>query len=63
MFQARALHALRPELPILLMTGHRGLVEPRAVRAAGIREVLKKPLLSADLAQGLARHLGSAATR
>jgi hypothetical protein len=26
-------------------------------RAAGIREILKKPLLSADLAQGLARHL------
>jgi FixJ family two-component response regulator len=52
-----ALHEIRPELPILLMTGHRGLVESHKVRAAGIREVLKKPLLSADLAKGLARHL------
>jgi CheY-like chemotaxis protein len=60
---ASALHAIRPELPILLMTGHRGLVEPGAVRAAGIREVLKKPLLSADLAKGLARQLGSATAR
>ena len=60
---ATAVHETRPELPILLMTGHRGLVEPRTVRAAGIREVLKKPLLSADLAKGLARHLGSVTAR
>ena len=39
------------------MTGHGGRVETRAARAVGIREVLKKPLLSADLAKGLARHL------
>jgi signal transduction histidine kinase/ActR/RegA family two-component response regulator len=54
---AVALHELRPDLPILLMTGHRGLDESRGFGAAGIREVLKKPLLSADLARGLARHL------
>jgi hypothetical protein len=39
------------------MTGHGGTVEARASRAAGIRGVLKKPLRSADLAKGLARHL------
>ena len=54
---ATALHEIRPELPVVLMTGHRGLVELRGLRAAGIREVLRKPLLSADLAEGLARHL------
>jgi signal transduction histidine kinase/ActR/RegA family two-component response regulator len=54
---AIALHEIRPELPVVLMTGHRGLVEARGLRAAGIREILRKPLLSADLAQGLARHL------
>jgi DNA-binding NtrC family response regulator len=54
---AIALHDIRPDLPIILMTGHRGLVEARGSRAAGIREVLKKPLLSADLAKGIARHL------
>ena len=54
---ATALHEIRPDLPIILMTGHGGRVDAREARAAGIREVLKKPLLSADLAQGLARHL------
>ena len=54
---ATALHEIRPEVPIILMTGHGGRVDAREVRAVGIREVLKKPLLSADLAQGLARHL------
>jgi signal transduction histidine kinase/ActR/RegA family two-component response regulator len=54
---AVALHEIRPDLPILLMTGRGGTVEARRSRAAGIREVLKKPLLSADLAQGLARYL------
>jgi len=54
---ASALHEIRPDLPIILMTGYGGTVEARASRAAGIREVLKKPLLTADLAKGLARHL------
>jgi signal transduction histidine kinase len=54
---ASALHEIRPDLPIILMTGHGGPVKSRGPRAAGIREVLKKPLLSADLAKGLARHL------
>jgi FixJ family two-component response regulator len=54
---AIALHEIRPDLPIILMTGHRWLVEARGSRAAGIREALKKPLLSADLAKGIARHL------
>jgi signal transduction histidine kinase/CheY-like chemotaxis protein len=55
---ATALHEIRPDLPIILMTGHGGRVGPRELHATGIREVLKKPLLSADLAKGLARHLG-----
>ena len=54
---ATALHEIRPDLPIILMTGHGAPVAARGSRAAGIREVLKKPLLSADLAKGLARHL------
>jgi len=54
---ATALHEIRPDLPIILMTGHGRPVESRGSRAAGIREILRKPLLSADLAEGLARHL------
>jgi CheY-like chemotaxis protein len=54
---AAALRALRPELPVLLMTGHEGGIRPDRARVAGVREVLRKPLLSRVIAEGLARHL------
>jgi signal transduction histidine kinase len=54
---AGAMHQLRPDLPIVLMTGHIGHAENDRARPAGIREVIKKPLLSAAIAQCLARHL------
>jgi CheY-like chemotaxis protein len=54
---AVALHRMRPELPIILMTGHGGEAQSHQLRAAGICEVLKKPFLSRDIAESLARHL------
>jgi signal transduction histidine kinase/CheY-like chemotaxis protein len=54
---ATAVHALRPHLPIVLMTGYGGPVPSDRVQDAGIREVIRKPLLSATIAQCLARHL------
>jgi signal transduction histidine kinase/ActR/RegA family two-component response regulator len=54
---ATALHQIRPDLPIVLMTGYVGPVQSRALATAGIREVLKKPLLSRTLANCLARYL------
>jgi DNA-binding NtrC family response regulator len=54
---AVALHELRPELPIILMTGHGGEMSLHRRRAAGICEVLKKPLLTRDIAESLTRHL------
>lgn len=54
---AAALHELRPELPIILMTGHGGEVSSHRLRAAGVCEILKKPLLTRDIAESLARHL------
>jgi CheY-like chemotaxis protein len=54
---AAALHALRPGLPIILMTGAGPPIRAQNLRAAGIREVVKKPLLAAALAELLARHL------
>lgn len=51
---AAALRAIRPHLPILLMTGYGGPVEsPRP----DVREILRKPLVSADIARAIARHL------
>jgi signal transduction histidine kinase/ActR/RegA family two-component response regulator len=58
---AAAVHRIRPDLPVLLVTGHGAPPSPEAVQAAGVRQVLRKPLLSEDLARALARHL--AATR
>lgn len=49
---AAALHAIRPDLPILLMTG--GPVESQP---PDIREILRKPLLPTDIAGAIARHL------
>jgi signal transduction histidine kinase/ActR/RegA family two-component response regulator len=60
---AAALHRLRPALPIILMTGHGGEVPSNRRRAAGICEVLKKPLLTRDIAESLTRHLPDAAAR
>ena len=54
---AAALHRIRPDLPIILMTGHSGEIRSHRLRAAGICGVLKKPLLSREMAESLARHL------
>jgi signal transduction histidine kinase len=56
---AGALHEIRPRLPVILMTGGARPIPSHRLQAAGIREVLKKPLLSATIAQLLARHLVS----
>ena len=50
-------HQIRPDLPILLMTGDIRPLRPERIRAAGIREILRKPLLAAQLGECLARHL------
>ncbi|MGH6896207.1 MAG: two-component system VirA-like sensor kinase [Geminicoccaceae bacterium] len=54
---AAEVHRIRPALPIVLMTGYGGPIEARGLRAAGICEVLRKPLSSAEIAASLARHL------
>jgi two-component system cell cycle sensor histidine kinase/response regulator CckA len=54
---ARAVLSLRPDLPVLVMTG---LMEPRqqaALQQAGVREILFKPVPRTDLARAVARHL------
>jgi CheY-like chemotaxis protein len=53
------LHEIRSDLPIVLMTGYGRTLRSRQLAAAGISEVINKPLLSAAVAQCLARHLHS----
>jgi PAS domain S-box-containing protein len=56
---AREIRRIRPDIPIILMSGHGGV--PLANRAAGIgvNEVLRKPLQRGDLAESFARNLRS----
>jgi CheY-like chemotaxis protein len=52
---AREIHLLRPDIPIVLMSGYSGAQLLERARAAGIREVLRKPLQSTDIAECLGR--------
>jgi CheY-like chemotaxis protein len=57
---ARHLLALRPDLPVIMLTG---FVEPErqaAILASGVRQVLSKPPSVPELARALATHLTAA---
>jgi signal transduction histidine kinase/ActR/RegA family two-component response regulator len=56
---ATAMHRIRPEVPIVLVTGQGASPDADQLRAAGIRHVLRKPLLSVDMARALAQHVGA----
>jgi len=54
---AREIKLLRPDVPIILMSGHGGAPLEHRAAAIGVKEVLHKPLQRADLAESLARAL------
>jgi signal transduction histidine kinase/ActR/RegA family two-component response regulator len=54
---AAELRRLRPDVAVLLMTGYAGAVPPGRLRAAGVREVLRKPLALRTVAEALSRQL------
>jgi signal transduction histidine kinase/ActR/RegA family two-component response regulator len=51
---AAAVRRLRPGLPVLLMSGYVSSALVARAQAAGVREVLPKPLVARDIAQALA---------
>ncbi len=56
---AEQLLAVRPDLPVVMLTGY---VEPdrqAAILASGVRDVLRKPPTLAELGQCLARHVAA----
>ena len=57
---AREIRLLKPDVPIILMSGHGGAPLALGAAAIGVKEVLHKPLQRADLAESLARALGHA---
>jgi DNA-binding NtrC family response regulator len=54
---AVTLHRIRPELPVILMTGYNESDRLHPPHIANIQEILKKPLRSLDIAKSIARHL------
>jgi CheY-like chemotaxis protein len=54
---AREIALLRPDIPIVLMSGYSGPSLNERARAVGVREVLRKPLQSKDLAESFGRVL------
>ncbi len=58
---ATALHALRPELPIVLASGYGGPQLEQRAAAARITVLVKKPVARAELARAVARALREAA--
>jgi signal transduction histidine kinase/CheY-like chemotaxis protein len=56
---AREIRQIQPTLPIILMSGNGGAQLKQRAAAVGAKEVLRKPLQGRDLAESLARVLGS----
>jgi two-component system cell cycle sensor histidine kinase/response regulator CckA len=54
---ARALRIHRPDLPIVLVSGYPGAIQVQQARAAGVSEILSKPVQSREIATALARAL------
>jgi CheY-like chemotaxis protein len=54
---ARQIALLRPDLPIVLMSGYGGAQLQARARAVGIREILRKPLQRKDIAESFGRVL------
>jgi len=54
---ARQLRAIRPELPVILMSGYSGSVTDEMLRDAGIQELLEKPIAPRALAEAVQRTL------
>jgi PAS domain S-box-containing protein len=56
---AREIRLQRPDIPIVLMSGYSGAPLDERARVVGVREVLRKPLQSKDIAECFGRVLRS----
>jgi FixJ family two-component response regulator len=54
---AREIRQLRPGISIILMSGYGGSQLSERAQAAGVIDVLRKPLVRRDIAEPLARAL------
>jgi signal transduction histidine kinase/CheY-like chemotaxis protein len=58
---AREIRRLRPDLPVILMSGHSSAALAERAHAEGVVAVLRKPLAGADIAEALERALQAGA--
>jgi len=56
---AREIRRIRPDIPVVLMSGHGGVRLANRAAEIGVNEVLHKPLQRGDLAESIARHVRS----
>jgi PAS domain S-box-containing protein len=56
---AGEIRRIRSDVPVVLMSGHGGVRLENRAAGIGVNEVLHKPLQRGDLAESIARHLGS----
>ena len=54
---ARELLRIRPDIPIILVTGFSQDIEPEHVHELGIREFMMKPMTARDLSEAIQRVL------
>jgi signal transduction histidine kinase/ActR/RegA family two-component response regulator len=54
---ARQIRRVRPDLPVILMSGHSSAALAERAHAEGVAAVLRKPLAGADIAEALERAL------
>jgi FixJ family two-component response regulator len=54
---AEQIHRIRPDIPIVLMSGFTSAALATRARDAGVVEVLAKPLVARDIARALANAL------
>jgi two-component system, cell cycle sensor histidine kinase and response regulator CckA len=55
---AVAVHAIRPEIPVIVTTGNAGRMDQAAANAAGVRHVLQKPFDMQSLSRVVREALG-----
>jgi PAS domain S-box-containing protein len=60
---AQSIRAIRPAIPILLMTGYSGGKLVHQAAESGVNQVLRKPLRRRELAESLARALNSGSSK
>jgi len=58
---ARRLLRIRPDLPVVIVTGYVETVRQQLLEATAVRAVLHKPVARPELARALAKHLGPSA--